>query len=257
VTFEAGFTDAERAAAAATKVVAALAEGIKHLQRAAQEGDISKMRKASERLLVLLAATRQEVTNAQAAWPFSAEAEEIYLRDAYADEIMDAAKVEGLQIQRRDEGLVAFPCIVRILPSDRAVRIDRKKVQAVRPSRLVKTLKAAQSRKPRVAPEAFLEVLHRVYRLVAAKEYGTPVALAAVYEALTLLPGSTAAYDRTDFVRDLFILDRSGLTRTKSGAVFSLPASTGTKGGKGTYSFVAPNGEPVTYYGIRFTEAAS
>jgi hypothetical protein len=254
VTFEAGFADTERAAASAATIVVGLADAMKHLQRAAQEGDISKMRKASERLLVLLASTRQEVMNAQAAWPFSTEAEEIYLRESYGDEIMEAAKPEGLRIQRRDEGLVAFPSILRILPSDRAVRIDRKKVQALRPSRLVKILRAVQSKKPRVPPESFLEVLHRVYRLLAGKEYGTTVALAAVYEALTLLPGSTAAYDRTDFARDLFILDRSGLTRTKSGASFSLPASTGTKGSKGTYSFVAPDGEPVTYYGIRFME---
>jgi hypothetical protein len=71
-----------------------------------------------------------------------------------------------------------------------------------------------------------------------------------------MLPGSSAAYDHTDFVRDLFLLDRSGVNRTRSGANFSLPASTGTKGGK-ALSFVAPDGETVTYYGIRFTEVSS
>ena len=73
---------------------------------------------------------------------------------------------------------------------------------------------------------------------------------------LRILPGSTASYDQTDFVRDLFLLDRSGVTRTKSGASCSLPASTGTKGAKGTFSFMAPDGETVTYYGIRFSEVS-
>jgi len=91
--------------------------------------------------------------------------------------------------------------------------------------------------------------------LVVGKEYGKTVTLASIYDALTLLPGSTANYDQTDFVRDLFLLDRSGLKMTKSGAGYSLPASTGTKAAKGTYSFVAPDGETVSYYGMRFSEA--
>ena len=122
---------------------------------------------------------------------------------------------------------------------------------------MVKTLRDIQSRKQRGTPEGLLEVLHRAYRLVAGNEYGKTVALASLYEALTLLPGATATYDQTDFVRDLFLLDRSGLTQTKSGVAFTLPASTGTKSAKGTYSFVAPDGETVSYYGIRFTGATA
>ena len=73
-----------------------------------------------------------------------------------------------------------------------------------------------------------------MYAAVAASLY-TPARVVAVVgddfpaEALTMLPGSTADYDQTDFVRDLFLLDRSGVTHTKSGAACSLPASTGTK----------------------------
>jgi hypothetical protein len=254
VTFEGGFADTERAASAAGKAVAALAGAVKHLQRAAAEGDLHKMRKASERLLTILESTRQDVLSARSAWPFSPEGEEKYLRDSYAGEVIDAARAESLHIQQRDEGLVVFPSILRILPAERAIRINRKKVQAVRPSRLVKTLKAIQSRKPKATPEHFLEVLQRAYRLLVGNEFGKTVALASVYDALTLLPGSTASYDQTDFVRDLFLLDRSGVTRTKSGASCSLPASTGTKGAKRTFSFLAPDGETVIYYGIRFSE---
>lgn len=254
VTFEGGFADTERAASTAGKAVAVLAGALKQLQRAAAEGDLHKMRKASERLLTIVESTRQEVLNARSAWPFSSEGEEKYFRDSYAAEVIEAAMAEGLHIQQLDEGLVVFPSIVRILPSERAVRINRKKVQAVRPSRLVKTLKSIQSRKPRATPEHFLEVLHRAYRILVGNEFGRTVALASIYDALTLLPGSTVSYDQTDFVRDLFLLDRSGVTKTKSGTSWSLPASTGTKGAKGTFSFLAPDGETVTYYGIRFSE---
>lgn len=148
VTFEVGFADTERAATVATKTVATLAAALKQLQRAAVDGDLSKMRRASERLAALLESTRQEVANARAAWPFTPEAEEAYLRTSYAREIIEAAKPEGLKTQQRDEGLVVFPSILRSLPAEHAVRIDRKKVQAIRPSRLVKALKAIQTRKP-------------------------------------------------------------------------------------------------------------
>jgi hypothetical protein len=257
VTFEQGFAEAERAAKAAGKVIAVLAAAVKQLERSALEGDLQKMQKASARLVTLFESMRQDIVNARSAWPFSPEEEEKYLRDSYATEIIAAAKAEQLRIQQRDEGLVVFPSILRILPSERAVKINRKKVQAIRPSRLVKILKDIQSKKPKATPEHLLEVLHRAYRLLAGNEYGKTVTLISIYDILTLLPGSTASYDQTDFVRDLFLLDRSGMTRTKSGATYSLPASTGTKGAKGTFSFVAPDGETVSYYGIRFDEVSA
>lgn len=255
MTFEQAFADAERAASAAGKAVKLLSAVARQLEKAAAEGDLSKMRKASDRLTTVLDSTRQEVANARTAWPFTQEEEDTYMRQSYADEVINTARMENLPIQRRDEGLVVFPSILRILPGDRAVRINRKKVQAIRPSRVVKSLRDIQSRKQKGTPEALLEVLHRAYRLIVGTEYGKIVTLASIYEALTLLPGSAAGYDQTDFVRDLFLLDRSGVRTTKSGSGFSLPASTGTKSAKGTYSFVAPDGETVSYYGIRFTEA--
>ena len=254
MTFESGFADTERAATAATKAVGTLAAVARQFHKAAVEGDILKMRKASERLSTVLESTRQEVGNARSAWPFSLEDEEKYLKESFVAEVIEAAKKEGLQVQQRDEGLVVFPSILRVLPGDRAARINRKKVQGIRPSRLAGVLKAIQSRKPKASTENFLEVLHRAYRLLVGAEYGKTVALSGIYDTLTLLPGSTAAYDQTDFVRDLFLLDRSGISKTRSGAAYSLPASTGTKTARGTYSFIAPDGETVTYYGIRFSE---
>ncbi len=254
MTFETGFADTERAAVATQKVVANLAAAARQFHKAAAEGDILKLRKTSERLSAVLESARQEVGNARSAWPYSPEEEEKYLKESFAAEVIEAAQKEGLQVQQRDEGIIVFPSILRILPADRAARINRAKVQGIRPSRLARVLKSIQLRKPKATAESFLEVLHRAYRLVAAADYGKTVALSKLYETLTLLPGSNATYDQTDFVRDLFLLDRSGVSKTKSGAAYSLPASTGTKAARGTYSFVAPDGETVTYYGIQFRE---
>src|SRR5215212_10966752 len=140
------------------------------MEKAAAEGDIFKMRKASDRLATVVESTRQDVLNARSAWPFSVDEEDEYLRESYAGEVIDTAKAEGLPIQRRDEGLIVFPSILRILPGERAVKINRKKVQSIRPSRVVKTLRDIQARKQKGTPENLLEMLHRAYRLVVGKE---------------------------------------------------------------------------------------
>jgi hypothetical protein len=253
-TFEQGFAEAERAAIALGKAAGAVVSAAKQIQKSAAEGDIARIRRMSERLTGLIDVTRQEAANARVAWPFTPEEEEAYLRSEYEQELLAAASTSGLQLQRRDENLVAFPSVVRIAPSERAVRVDRQRVVHLRPSRLVATLKANQIKKPRFASERFIETLFRAYRLLVGKDgTGTTIPLTAVHEALTLLPGSASDYDRGDFGRDLYLLDRSGIRTTRSGAVLSLPASTGTRGARNTFSFVAPDGTLETYYGIRFT----
>jgi hypothetical protein len=99
--------------------------------------------------------------------------------------------------------------------------------------------------------------LYSAYKIIVGRTgIGTVVQLARVYDAFTLQPGAAAEYGKSDFARDIFMLDRSGVTRTRSGARFSLPASTGTRGGgSNVFTFVAPDGEVVSYYGLQFTEA--
>lgn len=257
-TFEEGFVVVERAAIAATKASGALVTAAKQMQKAALDGDITKIRKASERLAVAIDTARQEVANARSAWPFTPETEESYLRDEYERELLDMAEKEELQIRRLDERLVVYPSVIRILPAERAVKIDRNRVPTIRPSKLVAILKANQTKKPKFASERFLEALYRTYRFVTGKDgAGTTVSLHKIHEALTLQPGAATEYNRSDFGRDLFLLDRSELTQTKSGAKVSLSASTGAREARARkiFSFVAPNGETVTYYGIRFTES--
>jgi hypothetical protein len=252
LTFERGFADVERGGAAAEQASKGLLAAAKQMHKAALEGDIARMRRASERLEAALDLARQEVANARSAWPYSPGAEEEYLRDEYEQELLDAAKAAGLRIDRLDERLVSFPSVIRIAPTERAVRIDRKKVSSIRPGRLVSILKTNQTKGPRFAPEKFLETLFRAYQLVTGKDgMGRTVPLSRIYEALTLLPGAASEYDRSDFGRDMFLLDRSGRRETKSGARLALPST-----GRSVFvSFVSPEGETVSYYGISFSEA--
>ena len=256
MSFEQGFADVERAAAAAEKAARTLAAAAKAMVRAAQEGDIGAIGRNAQKLGDAADAAAQETANARTAWPFSPEAEEGFLQDGYTAELLGAAETAELKMQPRDGVLVSYPFIIRILPGERAVRINKTRFPGLRPSRLVAKLKAAQNRKSRAAVQPFLEALHAAYRLVCGKDgHGGSVPLARLYRAFTMLPGSD--YSRDDFARDLFSLDRSGVTETKSGARLALPASTGTKAPGNTFVCVAPDGEVVTYYAIRFSEGAN
>jgi hypothetical protein len=255
VSFEQGFADVEKAATAAERAAKSLAAAAKAIVRAAQVGDIGAIDRNAQKLNDAAQAAVQEAANAGSAWPFSAQDEERFLQDGYAIELLAAAENAGLKMQPRDGLLVSYPFIVRIMPADRAVRINKTRFTELRPSRLVAKLKADQNRKARAAVQPFLEALHSAYELVTAKHgEGASVPLTRMYRAFTMLPGSAADYSRDDFARDLFSLDRSGVTQTRSGARLSLPASTGTRSPGSVFICVAPDGEVVTYYAIRFTE---
>ena len=262
--FERAFSDTERAAASTQKSAAALAKLAKQLEKAAKEGNIGTIKRLQGRVNADLNTLRQEVANAVETWPFTEEDEEQYLNEQYATELRQAAEEKSLSIHERDGRLISHPSIVRILPGDRAVRIDRKKVSTIRPSYLAGVLLENQKKPARYRSDAFLEALYNVYsdivredpssRLVKGGQ-GRVIPLDRVYTLLTSLPGIRREYDRTDFARDLYILDANGPKRTRKGAAVDFPSSTGTRSSRGLFSFVGPNGQDVTYYGIRFIEA--
>lgn len=252
-TFEQAFAATEKNALGIETAAKALTKAAKQMERAAHEGNIPNLRKAVETLSTVEGTVRQEIANARVVWPFAADAEEDYLRASYEQELTSVAQAVGLQIRRADVALVASPSVIRIRPTDRALQINRRKVTGVRPSRVVELLRDEQLKKPTVSSERFLELLFKAYRLLTSRDdRGPVVALNDIYEALTLLPSAAADYDKLDFARDLYFLDRSRIRVTKAGVRFSLPASTGTKGGRGTFQFMSPDGEVVTYYGIQF-----
>lgn len=253
--FERGFADVERAAAGATKAAQSLVTLTKAVEKAAKVGDLTAIQRSTDRLEAALAAVRQEVSNARTAWPLAADDVERYLVAGYGDELLAAARAAGMSMTERDGRYIAFPSIVRVVPADRAIKIDKKRFTGIRPSRVAAILKAEQTKKPKFPVERFLESTYRAYRLVAQGQSGKTVLLIDILGTFTLRPGSNLDYDLSDFTRDVYALDRSGVRQTKSGARVSLPAATGTKGQRGVLTFVGPDGELVTYYGIRFEES--
>ena len=186
-----------------------------------------------------------------------------YLTVRYADELCEAAAAIGLNVSTRDEALVCSPSIIRLLPTERGLKIDGKKRAAIRPSKLAADLHTIQQRmrpKSEAQQLRFLRALYNAFKMIRGAprdrlvDTGTVVLLADVYSVFTSLPGTNLQYTKTDFARDIYLLDSSGVTTTASGARVSFPFSTAAKSSSKIFSFVDRNGNVIPYYGVQFTE---
>ena len=262
VSFEQAFSDTELAADSTLKSANALLKQVRDLKRASQTGNIAAVRRSQDGLDATLSELRQEVHNAKSIWPFQKEAEKQYLDEQYTNELIRVAEEKGLNIYERDGRLISYPSIVRVLPDDRAVKIDRKKVPTIRPSHLADLLLKNQQKPLRRLPMIYLNALYTVYSDIVSgdssdrmvKGSGRVIPLSRIYRLLTSLPSSRGEYSRSDFARDIYILDSDGPKRTNRGAIVDFPSSTGTKSQSNVFSFIGPDGQGVEYYGIRFTE---
>jgi len=157
-----------------------------------------------------------------------------------------------------DERLLCYPSLIKVLPGDAAVEIDRRREKRLRPSVLVGLLAASQGRPPRFRPKPFLESIESGYDLARSQKQhreGAVVRLVDVWGVLTLLPGQQRDYSRAEFARDLYLLDSSGVATTKSGRMLRWHASSGTRG-SGTLATVAKTGQQQLYWGISFTDGS-
>ena len=264
VSFEQGFKDTERAAESVRDSARRLALRANALVKAAQKGNIAGVKRAQDTIDEILGALRQEIDNAYASWPFEEDEEVQYIDDEYSAELRRVADEKGLNIYERDGNLISYPSIVRILPGERAVRVDRKKVSDIRPSYLADFLLKNQNKTSSFRSAAFIESLYNVYSDIMSEESssgrmvgsnGRVVPLSRIYKLLTSLPGSSRNYDRSDFARDLYMLDSGTSKSTRKGAVVSFPSSTGTRHRQSDlFTFIGPDGGSVEYYGIRFSE---
>ena len=260
---EAAFDTAESKTNAALEAHKNLGARLRALLKASKQGSITAVKREQGKLSETMAELAETIEDASVAWPFEDGEETQYLSadDGFKAELRRVAAERDLVIRERDGQLICHPFVVRVLPGGKAVRIDKKQVSTIRPSHLVGVLVKAQEAPARFKPQPFLEALYNVYRSLTKEtssrsmEGGGPVILLdEIYRLFTSLPGSRREYSKTDFARDLYELDRSGVKTTRSGATLSLPASTGARSARNLYTFVGPDGYEVKYYGIRFSE---
>lgn len=248
-------TEAE--ADAACKAATAVLRSLKKFRAAAQLGTLRELQRAIEAAGQAIADLERQFTAAKAGWDFD---EETYLSNgAFVAEVLAIAAQTGVHIYERDDRLYCYPSLIRLLPNDRAVIIDKTRERRLRPSVLVRHLQELQNKPVRFRSEAFLESLHDAYS-TAVKTRGKErrdtaaiVPLVEIYDLLTLLPGQAREYSRQEFARDLYLLDQSGVTAVRNGAVVSFHAARGNEAPSKVIPIVTKDGQAKTYYGISFT----
>ncbi len=231
----------------------ALHRELKRAKSAAAQGAIRDLQKSLSSAEQFAGAVHEAVRALRAGWSFD---EREYLESgAYTAELLRVAEDRGVKLFEQDERVLSYPSLVRVLASDAAVEIDRKREKRIRPSMLAELLRVRQQKPPRFKPEPFLEALLRAYRLALPEKkgrtMGATVSLLEIYQILTLFPGQAKEYSKQEFARDLYLLDQSDARRTRDGLRVSFPAATGTKAG-GTLSTVTRAGEMKVYYGLAF-----
>lgn len=242
----------EADAEAAGRAVAAVAREIKRARGAAAHGAVRDLQKALLAAEQQTAALGEAVRALREGWTFD---ERAHLESGgYAAELLAAARERGVRLIEQDERILSYPSVVRLLPGDAALEIDRKRERRLRPSVVVEQLRARQQGSPRFKAEAFLEALARAYTLALREQDrpdGATVRLLDLYQILTVLPGQRQEYSRQEFARDVYLLDQSEAKTTRDGRRVSFPAATGTKAAGGI-STVTREGELKLYYGIAF-----
>ncbi|HTF10674.1 MAG TPA: hypothetical protein VK659_21130 [Asanoa sp.] len=252
---EATLTATERAVDAALRGATASVRELKRALGAARSGHVRDLRKSLTAARDAAGALADDTRGLADGFDFD---EQAYLSSGgYVKELLAEAEARGLSIVEDDDRLLCYPSLLRILPGDAAVEVDKVRDRRLRPSVLVTALARAQERGPRFKAETFLDSLRSAYELLvssAATRADAVVRLVDIWSALTMLPGQRSQYSKQEFARDLYLLDQSGVTSTpRSRRTLRWAASTGTKGA-GTLITVARNGQQQRYWGVSFTE---
>jgi hypothetical protein len=254
---EAALTRTEAAAGRALDASAELVKALRRLRTAAQVGNLRDLR-------AMLTAVRQaaerahaEADGAAASWELDEDA--YFSSGRFSAELLAAADDAGLQLFERDERFYCYPVLVRVAAAERSVFVEKARERRIRPSVLVEHLREVQARPPRFRPEAFLDSLFGAYGFLIQKwgpnqiDAGHTVPLVDVYAMMTLQPGAARDYSRQEFARDIYLLDRGGVTTTRRGYVVSFPASTGARSASTAMRVVTESGQEKVYYGLAFS----
>ncbi len=250
--FEAALAATERDVDAALRAANAAVRDLKRAVAAARTGQVRDLRKA----LSSAQSVAGGLANDTRMLGFDFDEQAHLASGGYVKELLAEAAAKGVSIVEDDERLLCYPSLVRLLPTDAAVEIDKVRERRLRPSVLVAALARAQERGPRFKAEQFLDGLRAGYELVVVREgkrADAVVRLIDIWTVLTMLPGQRTAYSKQEFARDLYLLDQSGVTGTaRSPRTLRWSASTGTKGA-GTLVTVSRTGQQQRYWGVSFT----
>jgi hypothetical protein len=254
--FEAAMSATQDDAEGALKSAAGVTRELRKARAAAAGGQVRELRRALHAAAELADDLLASARHARDSFDFD---ETAYLASGeYAKELLAMAADSSVNVFEEDERLLCYPSIVRVLPGDSVVEIDRKRERRLRPSVLLALLAGVQEKPGRFGAEQLLESIAGGYDLVVAKGGKKPdavVQLLDIWKVLTLLPGQARGYTRQEFARDLYLLDLSHVEKTKDGRLLRWHASSGTRT-TGVLTTVSRTGQRQVYWAVSFATGA-
>ncbi|HEX7460763.1 MAG TPA: hypothetical protein VF317_01155 [Dermatophilaceae bacterium] len=151
----------------ALKAAAAVTRELKKAKAGAERGQLRDLRRALSAAAVLAGDAARAAEDAGTSFGF--DEQEHLVSGSFAQELLNAAAAQNVAMFEADERLLCYPSLIKVIPADAAVEIDRRREKRLRPSVLVGLLAATQARPPRFRPEPFLESLERGYDLVRSR----------------------------------------------------------------------------------------
>ena len=250
--FESALSGTQDGADEALKSAAGLTRELRKARAAAATGQVRELRRALDAAAAVADGLSATVHQVRASFDVD---EAAYLASGdYAKELLAMAAERGVAMVEEDERLLCYPSILRVLPGDAVIEVDRRRERRLRPSVLIGLLAATQQRPPRFRADQFLESVAGGYDMVvakAAKKPDTVARLTDIWAVLTLLPGQAREYTRPEFARDLYLLDQAAVRQTRDGRTLRWHASSGTRTG-GVLTTVARTGQQQRYWGVSF-----
>jgi hypothetical protein len=255
--FEDALASAQVGVETALRSAAGLTRELRKARTASASGQVRELRRALDTAAGVADELAQRLKDVRASYDFD---ESSYMASGeYAKELLALASERGLAMFEEDERLLSYPSLIRMLPSESAIEIDRRRERRLRPSVLITLLDAAQQRPPKFRAEQFMQSLADAYDLVVARARKKPDAvmrLVDLWAVLTLLPDQGKEYTKPEFARDLYRLDQSGCRQSRDGRAMRLHASSGTRTA-GVLITVARTGQQQLYWGVSFNGRAA
>src|SRR5258705_8735088 len=165
-TFEAVLAASEGAVDGALRTAAAATRELRKARSGAKNGQVRDLRRALSAAQVAAAALADEARAAQAG--FDVDEADYLASGAYAKELLAAAGAAGVAMFEEDERLLCYPSLVRAIPGDAAVEIDRVRERRLPPSVLICVLSPAPERGPPFEGQGVPGSPRRALQLVAA-----------------------------------------------------------------------------------------
>lgn len=256
--FETALAATEADARATVKAAEAAIRNLKRLVAAITTGDIGALERGLGDADSAIQALREQFRNTCEGWTFETQA---YSETGMLTrELLETATAAGLPVHEQDGRIFSYPVLVRVLPAERAILLDKAKSRQIRPSVVVDRLARLKRRPARFRPENFISTLQEVYGLqlrldghpaLHLEGDGPPVKVIQLYKLLTLFPGQEREYGRADFTRDLYLLDRSGTTISRDGRL-EIRLQPPSRAGQTPFQIVDEDGRQRDYYAVSF-----